>query len=168
MNTLNPMRLQDLFTMGKNYLLSHNFVMARSCLEECLNQATDKTMRLDIHNLLDQCCFAMDEKDLSTRHFETGVKIDDQSERGLLITGFCLSWLGKHHEGISIVQKFIINNPKCIEAYVLQLKIYATLKNEEKKIQEMKNKITELELQKMRKFEQDIRASSKDGAEFFT
>ena len=64
MNTLSPKQFQDLFNTGKSHLFNCHFLMARECLEKCLDQATDKIMRLDIHNLLGQCCFALGDRNL--------------------------------------------------------------------------------------------------------
>lgn len=146
-----PVELEELFESGKRDVLQHNWLSARMKLEECLSQTRDRVLRMETHNMLGQCISALgimtrsaELRDLSVRHFEAGVQIADRSERGLLVKGFCLSWLNKPQEAIDLSRQVLKNNPGSISAYVLQLKVYENIKDPVK-ILETRMKLAELE-----------------------
>lgn len=128
------------FAQGKENLLSGNFGEGVLNFQLSLQYATCSLQKLEAHNLIGQCLFAVGERTLSHWHFKTAIEMNVQSERGRLVTGFCLNWLKQHEAGLQIAQEVLQKNPMNIDAYILQLKIYQSLGNEEK-AKEMKQAI---------------------------
>lgn len=149
--------LQHLFSAARKMHLAGQFPMARFAFESCLRTATNPVMRISIHNYLGQCIYAMGNRELATSHFEAAVKIDDNSEEGMLLTAFCLSWLKRQNEALALANKVLKGNPSCEKAVFLLIQIYESHGNEEKAL-EMKNKLVEMHLKKEEELAQIARS----------
>ena len=116
--------LQTLLTTAKKLHNGGLIPYARMSFESCLKTATDPVMRLEIHHYLGHCCHEMGDNSQATRHFESAVEINDQSEKGQIITAFCLNRLNKNEEGLQIAHQVLKNNPNCYKATYVLKKIY--------------------------------------------
>ncbi len=143
--------IQTLFKTAVGFHQSHKFAEARALFEQCLPEATEAVMRLKIHNFLGQCCFAMGEAALSFSHFKAAVTINEQSEEGRLITGFCLNWLGQTDAALALANKVVTQNPHCDKAYFLMRAVYQKLGDDEK-VKETEEKFAAVIRKREKKF----------------
>lgn len=138
---------EDLHTLFSTARKLHNagmFPYARLSLESCLQTATDSVMRLEIHTLLGECCHAMGNRAQATHHFNAAVTLDDQSEKGRLLTALCLNWLKRYEDALALAQKVLESNPACTNAEFVKIKIYESMSDYEKAL-ELKSKLDEAE-----------------------